>query len=100
MADEAKAVALEDQVLGMRAAVMDDDLPRVDRAAADVERTCSARLGENLHTVIDEIVERRIDRRNGFRRRALFEDLIHCQLLRTSCIYNEFSQHKPAAELR
>ena len=98
--NEAKALAVELQVPGERAAIVDDDQPRVDRAAADVERARATRLGKNLHTVVDQIIQRRVDRRNGFRRGVPFEDLIHCQLLRTRCVDNALPQHKRAAELR
>ncbi len=77
MAHEMEAVAFERERAGVRAAVVDDDTARIDCAAALIGRSPATRFGENFGAVVNEIIQRRVDLRNGFRRRALFEDLIH-----------------------
>ena len=82
VAHETKALAIEHEFVGVRTAVVDHDTPRISGAAALVGRPSTARLGENLHPIVNEIIEGRFDLRNRFGGRLPFQDLIHCQLLR------------------
>ena len=72
---EPEAVDIEIELADMRAAVVHHDLLRVLRAAgSDVERAWTAGVGEHLGTVVDEIVDDRLD---GLRRGVEFGESGH-----------------------
>jgi len=77
---KAEAFAVEHEIAGEQAAVADNDPARIELAAAHVRRSAGARRGDDLLAGVDEIIERRLDRRERFG--LPFEHLIHDQLLR------------------
>ena len=63
VADEAKAVPIERKPIPEQACIADGDAARVRRpAGAHIERTRTTRIGEQLLAVVDDIVDRRLDR--------------------------------------
>ena len=60
---ETEAVAVQHEILGVRAAVVNSDAARIGRAAgARVAAAGAGDDGEDLGSVVDDVVERRLDR--------------------------------------